>query len=1202
MKHFVDRTFDILRKHRKTEPWYLVACRCCTITTCVLLLITYAIFLLIYLINDDPVERRVILPSPTIPAADLKFEWNFAFNIACKFVYLDGTRKNEQLCNSLIIQPKCCCEKYNNDTLYRGYFTAWNSTGYNFNYDLDTGLYGVWYTITLNDQAYNRDRDIGLVVRAYDSEFNPQTLSSHPNNTSKDIDSNFYNSIEELNHHVIGYRQNNWMFINRHLKKKLWPGGRNVIGIPPRHFGEHYITTEYESVNNPANNATNDSNFYGNLFTGTLNWYTEETTERRGRSLLDCLGLLAGFYALLVGIYVCFFGTAPLLPWGLCQTWFFRDKIRNDLRDQYPGGIPLVDAPNPETNCKERLSNLENFMKQYVIDVGYLDDNTDDEDENENDFGGPDEKNSLLIPHDASGGSGPTAGSSQQKSFAKIPKKSNNNDTPASLSENPFASVPPSASDHEVGGPRIPSAIKKQPTMPTNQPAPYNLPLTPQYSDDLSPFTPVGTVPIGNKNEPTSAPTGPGEAGPTGLGETRPTGNNKSNKPSPAGVPSNKSSSGGTAALIGGAAALGVVGGGILASKSSKNSSNNTTSSGATGGATVYESYNKSSASGGTGTAESDYEFNSYKSSSASGGGGIIGSAASTSASKNGAEIAGAAAIGAIGGALINSKTSKTVSGTSSGGSQIEAAIHGSHSGYKSSSASGGEGAGYGLTQTSSSTSGGGGAGYGLTQTSSSTSGGEGAGYGLTQTSSSTSGGEGAGYGLTQTSSSTSGGDGAAYESTYTSYNTAGGGGGFGGAAYKSTSYNTSSSSGGLGLAGAAAAGAIGGSLITHETSKTTNNSTGSGSVGVGSGGALESKTIYGMSEEERNLYLAQLNAQERTDLENEIDISNNIKRKTTKTTTTTYYDDDPNQPGPERVEVTETITHEEDEVVNTETEKTETVVADQRTLLVFHRPILRVLSLRIRPYIINSIIINNSNNIHSQSKENKDFEDSQSVAESVTQKGDTHQDQKAIGETALKKKYPKIVVLLARPIIRFLGYEKYGVALRVVEELYPLCAKQIMENKQFYIETCGLPETFQTWFCVTHLHVWMLMVRLRPEKDGKRLNQTLVNEFFMNAEWRIRHKYDVTTNRIVTGYLKDLRNQFAGGIAAYDEGFFKDDSILAAALWRNIFEAQGSAYKVALLVDYVRKTLYHLDQLPREEMNATNVQFFPKSDLRVEE
>ncbi|KAI9288934.1 hypothetical protein BC943DRAFT_272319, partial [Umbelopsis sp. AD052] len=90
--------------------------------------------------------------------------------------------------------------------------------------------------------------------------------------------------------------------------------------------------------------------------------------------------------------------------------------------------------------------------------------------------------------------------------------------------------------------------------------------------------------------------------------------------------------------------------------------------------------------------------------------------------------------------------------------------------------------------------------------------------------------------------------------------------------------------------------------------------------------------------------------------------------------------------------------------------------------------------------------------------------------------------------------------------IARMLGYySTSSTAIRTSRDLYNVCAKQVEENKKFYHQDCNLPDNFQTWFSITQVHVWMLMVRLRAEDHGKIYIQELVNRFFEDAEDRIR-------------------------------------------------------------------------------------------------
>jgi cytochrome b pre-mRNA-processing protein 3 len=53
----------------------------------------------------------------------------------------------------------------------------------------------------------------------------------------------------------------------------------------------------------------------------------------------------------------------------------------------------------------------------------------------------------------------------------------------------------------------------------------------------------------------------------------------------------------------------------------------------------------------------------------------------------------------------------------------------------------------------------------------------------------------------------------------------------------------------------------------------------------------------------------------------------------------------------------------------------------------------------------------------------------------------------------------------------------------------------------------CDLPPTFQSWFTVTNLHVWLLTVRLRalPKPLAQDHIQGLIDHFFFDVEDRIR-------------------------------------------------------------------------------------------------
>lgn len=143
----------------------------------------------------------------------------------------------------------------------------------------------------------------------------------------------------------------------------------------------------------------------------------------------------------------------------------------------------------------------------------------------------------------------------------------------------------------------------------------------------------------------------------------------------------------------------------------------------------------------------------------------------------------------------------------------------------------------------------------------------------------------------------------------------------------------------------------------------------------------------------------------------------------------------------------------------------------------------------------------------------------------------------------------------------------------------------------------CHLPPTFQSWFTITNLHVWLLTVRLRalPAPLGTNYVQGLIDHFFLDIEDRVRtilqpvspnsiapaqnlrpytsqsEFYTVangqgkprpkgsTPERLVTRQMKIFKEQWAGMGMSFDYGLVHSDAELAAAVWRNLLGARGA-------------------------------------------
>lgn len=185
------------------------------------------------------------------------------------------------------------------------------------------------------------------------------------------------------------------------------------------------------------------------------------------------------------------------------------------------------------------------------------------------------------------------------------------------------------------------------------------------------------------------------------------------------------------------------------------------------------------------------------------------------------------------------------------------------------------------------------------------------------------------------------------------------------------------------------------------------------------------------------------------------------------------------------------------------------------------------------------------------------------------------------------------------------------------------VCASAPDVDPAFWKDSCHLPPTFQSWFTVTNLHIWLLTVRLRalPSPEGQNSVQALLDHFFLDVEDRIRAvlqpkeiplipytfytpfyvnpndgrvpvsrdptdptqppQEDVTAkadppaqaekptyksglrarapDRLVNKQMKIFKEQWAGLGIAFDLALIQGDAELAAAAWRNLLGARGA-------------------------------------------
>ncbi|KAK5650804.1 hypothetical protein RI129_001833 [Pyrocoelia pectoralis] len=130
------------------------------------------------------------------------------------------------------------------------------------------------------------------------------------------------------------------------------------------------------------------------------------------------------------------------------------------------------------------------------------------------------------------------------------------------------------------------------------------------------------------------------------------------------------------------------------------------------------------------------------------------------------------------------------------------------------------------------------------------------------------------------------------------------------------------------------------------------------------------------------------------------------------------------------------------------------------------------------------------------------------------------------------------------------------------------------------------MPDTFYSWFVVTELHIWMLMVRFMAEGDeGEHLRNFILEVLWADVDQRIKKLGEVNVSSMREQVI-ELSDQLRAAIIAYDEGLQSTDVILAGALWRRLYQhANVDPECLDMLVKYVRKQVQLLDNIAYSEL-----------------
>lgn len=148
---------------------------------------------------------------------------------------------------------------------------------------------------------------------------------------------------------------------------------------------------------------------------------------------------------------------------------------------------------------------------------------------------------------------------------------------------------------------------------------------------------------------------------------------------------------------------------------------------------------------------------------------------------------------------------------------------------------------------------------------------------------------------------------------------------------------------------------------------------------------------------------------------------------------------------------------------------------------------------------------------------------------------------------------------------------------------VYEQCSSQF-DNRQDILHFLELPENFNSWFLLNILHLWIYNCRMRAEgPEAKEVMQSVFEHLWLDIELKLAEAGAKRVNGIVQRMVASYYGQFL----AYDEGLYRGDAVLAAALWRNLLDADEdiTPAKLEQLVIYVRRQLARISEAPTEDV-----------------
>ena len=157
-----------------------------------------------------------------------------------------------------------------------------------------------------------------------------------------------------------------------------------------------------------------------------------------------------------------------------------------------------------------------------------------------------------------------------------------------------------------------------------------------------------------------------------------------------------------------------------------------------------------------------------------------------------------------------------------------------------------------------------------------------------------------------------------------------------------------------------------------------------------------------------------------------------------------------------------------------------------------------------------------------------------------------------------------------------------------------------VQARQPAFYASLGVPDTVGGRFDMIVLHAFLLLERLRGERDDRtaQFAQDLLDEMFMDMDDNLR---EMGVSDVAVGKkVRKMAENFYGRVNAYREALDGgDDEKLKDAFNRNIFDGAAAPDALKALADYARETLAHLNAQDTAALRKGRVNFLPAPELK---